>query len=174
MANKSEKIILKIELDSLKGRNRNGRIEGIEKSKFAEAILRLNKKHQDHELTKKYFKKWMDRWTHNCETPEKKAEELRSRISKVGKSLRKSLSNLRKRIFERVYHVYSKSINTANVKKVNSFLLFISNFKHFLKPNRELFEACVNLYAELFDHVDGFTNGKFSANTLFIKQYLIL
>lgn len=155
------------ELESLKGRNKNGRIEGIEKSKFAEAILKLNERHQDHALTRKYFKKWMDKWTHNCETPIQKAEKLQTRLSKVGKSLRKSLSNFRKRILERVYHVYCKSINTANVKKVNSFLLFISNFKHFLKPNRHLFEACVNLYAELFDHVDHFTNGKDFLESLF-------
>lgn len=111
------------------------------------------------ELTRKYFQKMMDKFTGNCELPSKKIEEMTNKLAVAGKSIRKSLAAFRKRIEKRIYSIYCKSVNSANVKKANSFIIFVSNLKHFLKLNSDLLEGCVELYAELFDHVDGFTQG---------------
>ena len=92
-------------------------------------------------------------------------EEMQSKMATVGKTMRKSIAIFRKTIEDRIYSIYSKSINTANVKNSNSFLLFITNFKHFLKLNASLLEGSVNLYAELFDHVDKFTSGRLARET---------
>ena len=102
----------------------------------------------------------MKKFTNNCESPIKKMEELKTKMTIVGTSLRKSLAVFRKKIEQRVYSLYCKSVNSANIKKTNSFLMFVTNLKQFLRFNSGLLEGCVVLYAELFDHVDQFTNGK--------------
>ena len=43
---------------------------------------------------------------------------------------------------------------------MNSFLLFITNLKEFLKLNEGLLKGCVDFYVNIFDHLDYLTEGK--------------
>lgn len=102
----------------------------------------------------------LTKFTNHCDSPNKRIEEMNTKMATAGRSMRKSLAVFRRSIENRVYSLYCKSVNSANVKKMNSFLLFVTNLKHFLRLNSELLEGSVVLYADLFDHVDKFTNGR--------------
>ena len=154
-------IYLIAENEYRQGFNKNGKIEGKNKADFGEKILALQKNFHQNQLKKTFFKKWLNKYTNSCEKPEKKMEDMQLKLASVGKSLRKSLSVFRFQIEKRVYSIYCKSVNSANVKKQNSFLVFVTNFKHFLRLNSSLLEGCVNYYADIFDHVDDFTKGFF-------------
>ena len=147
-------------MEMRRARNTDGKIEGVCKAGFAQKVLDLHARRRDLELSRKFFRIWMDKFTENCEGPSKRIEQMQSQLAVAGKSMRKSLAGFRKRLEERIYSIYCKSINTANVKKMNSFLMFVTNFKHFLRLNAELMEGCVDFYADLFDHVDKFTKGR--------------
>ena len=148
-------------MEMRKRRNTGGKIDGICKSDFANNVLSIYKRGQDLKLSRKFFNILLEKFTNKCELPSQKIEKMRTKLAIAGKALRKSLAIFRGEIESRVYSIYCKSINSADLKKKNSFLVFVTNFKHFLRLNQNLMESCVNLYADLFEHVNDFTAGNF-------------
>lgn len=132
----------------------------LKKTEFANKILNLNKSNKSNLLKKKYFNKWINKFTGKTENINQKLVDLRDKSSKTHQHLRQSLSQFRKTIKKKVYSVYCSSINSANRKKTNSFLIFITNFKEYLKYNEELLKGCVDFYVNIYDHLDFLTNGK--------------